>query len=51
MRDVLMVALMIASIALFAAYVACCDRIIGRTEAVADTRGVTKPADDLERAG
>jgi hypothetical protein len=50
MRDVLMIALMVASIALFAAYVACCDRIIGRAEPVADARGVTAPADELERA-
>lgn len=53
MRDVLMIALMIASIAVFAAYVACCDRIIGRGESVDTGRGTISPpvpADDLERA-
>lgn len=53
MADILMIALMIASIALFAAYVACCDRIIGRIEPAARGRGTTgpsAPADALERA-
>jgi hypothetical protein len=52
MRDILMIALMIASIAVFAAYVACCDRIVGRAEPGADTRGATRPAvpaDEMER--
>lgn len=53
MTDILMIALMIASIALFAAYVACCDRIIGRVEPAARGRGASgpdMPADALERA-
>jgi|APDOM4702015248_1054824.scaffolds.fasta_scaffold2366848_1 hypothetical protein len=53
MRDVLMIALMIASIAAFAAYVACCDRIVGRVDSDAGGRGATPasvPADELERA-
>jgi hypothetical protein len=52
MRDILMIALMIASIAVFAAYVACCDRIIGRVEPGDTGRGTTAPpvpADELER--
>ncbi len=36
MRDVLMVALMVASIVVFAAYVAFCDRVIGIAEAGTD---------------
>ncbi len=48
MRDVLMIALMIASIAVFAAYVACCDRIIGRTDSGA--RNAAPTDRELEQA-
>jgi hypothetical protein len=53
MTDILMIALMIASILVFAAYVRCCDRIIGRVELDARERRATgpeAPADALERA-
>jgi hypothetical protein len=40
MSDVLMIAMLVASIMVFAGYVACCDRIIGRTD-----RDVTERAD------
>ena len=53
MTDILMIALMIAAIAVFAGYVTCCDRIIGRVEP--DTRAhrataLDAPAEALERA-
>jgi hypothetical protein len=53
MTDILMIALMIASIAVFAAYVTCCDRIIGRVAPDARAPRTTAPdapADALERA-
>ncbi len=49
MSDVLMIALMVASIGAFTAYVACCDRIIGRADA-SDGRQEPAPTRKLEQA-
>ena len=48
MRDVLMIALMVAAIVVFAAYVACCDRIIGRPEPDTAGRDEASVARELE---
>ncbi len=47
MIDVLMTSLMIATIAAFAAYVWCCDRIIGRNDPATDARSVASAAPTL----
>ena len=51
MRDVLMIALMIASILVFAAYVAFCDRIVGLAEPGADDAAHDAPGRAGRRAG